>query len=469
MEGRPRPCVELEDVRVAARGARRAGQRPSARARRPAVVVLLLVLGTACSQHPTVSFDLRAISFPTPPAVAAPTTSGARPSSGGLIGAPGTGGARTPGTVVGSGSHETIALGTVLPLQGGQRNWGEPVLRTTQAFIDETNANGGINGHPLKLIAYNACLTCQDEALQAVRRLVEQDHVFAIVNTYVEVVAFQSVIDYLNKAGVPLIQGAAESQTSAALSPVNFVTAPSGLFWARELPQMVKRFTTATKIGLTYVDVPTETNGLKYLRPEFARAGITIVDEENVAAEEDAVTNMDSIVTRMRARGAQAVVSTNPVLLVYGRLAASRQNWSAKWVGLAAWSKLVTDACGHTCDNSLITETAGLSFINRNTPQMNQFKAVLARRFPGGEISGLTLGAWVGMQLTSYVLAETGPDRSAFLRAMERIRNLDLGTTAPLTFGPDRHMGATADMIIGLQNGDYVPIAGPVNYGEASS
>ena len=44
-----------------------------------------------------------------------------------------------------------------------------------------------------------------------------------------------------------------------------------------------------------------------------------------------------------------------------------------------------------------------------------------------------------------------------------------LGTTAPLTFGPDRHMGATADMIIGLQNGDYVPIAGPVNYGEASS
>jgi hypothetical protein len=79
----------------------------------------------------------------------------------------------------------------------------------------------------------------------------------------------------------------------------------------------------------------------------------------------------------------------------------------------------------------------------------------------------LTLGAWAGMQLTSYVLAETGPDRAAFLHAMESIHNLDLGTTAPMTFGPDRHMGATADMIIGLQNGEYVPIAGPVNYGEA--
>ena len=176
-----------------------------------------------------------------------------------------------------------------------------------------------------------------------------------------------------------VVRKAETGEIVGVTTPVNFVTAPSGLFWARELPQMVKRFTTATKIGLTYVDVPTETNSLKYLRPEFARAGITIVDEEKVAAEEDAVTNMDSIVTRMRTRGAQAVVSTNPVLLVYGRLAASRQNWNAKWVGLAAWSKLVTDACGHTCDNSLITETAGLSFINRNTPQMNQFKAMVTK------------------------------------------------------------------------------------------
>jgi ABC-type branched-subunit amino acid transport system substrate-binding protein len=455
-------------VGTGARSESLAGERSSRRARRFAFVIVLLLLGTSCAQRPSVPFNVRAVSFPTPAAVAAPSVSGARPSSGGLIGSPGSGGVPIPGSVAGAGSHTTITLGTVLPLQGGQRNWGEPVLRTTQAFVDETNASGGINGHPLKLIAYNACLTCQDEALQAVRRLVEQDHVFAIVNTYVEVVAFQSVIDYLAKAGVPLIQGAAESQTSAALSPVNFVTAPSGLFWARELPQMVKRFTTATKIGLTYVDVPTETNGLKYLRPEFARAGITIVDEEKVAAEEDAVTNMDSIVTRMRARGAQAIVSTNPVLLVYGRLAASRQSWNAKWVGLAAWSKLVTDACGHTCDDSLITETAGLSFINRDTPQMKQYRAVLARRYPGGEVTGLTLGAWVGMQLTSYVLARTGPDRQAFLHAMESISDLDLGTTAPLTFGPDRHMGATADMIIGLHNGEYVPIAGPVNYGEAS-
>lgn len=431
-----------------------------------ALTPALLLAATACGKAPTVGFDVRAVSFPSTGAAPGGIVAGARPSSGGLIGGPNAAGAR--GSRAPSSSGGTIALGTVLPLQGGQRTWGEPVLRTTQAFIDEVNAHGGIDGYTLKLIAYNACLTCQDEALQAVRRLVEQDHVFAIVNTYVELVAFQPVIDYLVKQGVPLIQGASEGQTSDALSPVNFVTAPPGLFWVRLLPQMVKRFTPATKIGLTYVNVPTETNGLPYLRKEFARAGIQIVDEEPIQAEEDAVTNMDAVVTRMRTRGAQAVVSTNPVLLVYGRLAASRQGWDVKWVGLAAWSKLVTDACGHTCDGTLITESAGLSFVDRNTPQMHQFVSVLARRYPGGELTGHTLGAWAGMQLFSYAFAQTGPDRKAFIAATERIHNLDLGTTEPLTFGPDRHMGAMSDMILGLQDGHYVALAGPVNYGEAT-
>jgi branched-chain amino acid transport system substrate-binding protein len=440
---------------------------PSRAAKAALITAALLLFATGCAQRSSVDFRLESLSFPSTSAV--PSVEGVRsskaPTTGGLIGARGPSATTGP---LSSAPKGVVTIGTVLPLQGGQRVWGEPVLRTTQAFIDEVNARGGINGYTLKLIAYNACLTCQDDALQAVRRLVEQDHVFAIVNTYVEVVAFQPVINYLVKAGVPLIQGASESQTSDALSPVNFVTAPPGLFWVKLLPQMVKRFAPGvTQVALTYVNVPTETNGLPYLRKEFARQGLRIVDEEPVNAEEDAVTNMDSIVTNMRTRGAQAVVATNPVLLVYGRLAASRQSWDVKWLGLAAWSKLVTDACGHTCDDLLITESAGLSFIDRNTPQMRQYKEVLARRYPGGEITGHTLAAWVGMQLFSYGLALTGPDRTAFIAAIEHAHDLDLGTTAPMTFGPDRHMGATADMILTLRDGRYVALAGPVNYGEA--
>lgn len=361
-----------------------------------------------------------------------------------------------------------IRLGTILPLQGGERDFGEPILRVTQAYIDEINLRGGVNGRPLELVAYHACLLCQGDALTAARRLVEQDGVFALVNTYPMVVAFQSVIPYLTEQGVPLVQGGAFDQTSDALSPINFATAPSGLFYGRFIPEVTRRHTPARRIGLTYLDVPSETNGLPILRREFERVGIEIVREERIAAAEDAVTNMDSAVTRMRAAGAEGVVALDPAVLIFGRLAARRQRFDVPWVGPAAWSRLVEDGCGATCDDVVITDTAGLSFMDRDTPQMQQYLDVMARRYPGGELTGHTLAGWVGMQLLVHVLQQIGePDRERFLDGMESVRNLDLGTTSALTFTPDRHLGGSASTLLKMEGGTYVRYSEPLDYGEA--
>jgi branched-chain amino acid transport system substrate-binding protein len=374
-----------------------------------------------------------------------------------------------PGGETDSGPKSVIKLGTVLPLQGGQRDFGEPILRTTQAFIDEINARGGVNGHPLQLVAYNACLVCQSDARDAVRRLVEQDHVFALVNTYVEVVSFIPVIPYLEEKGVPLIQGGSYNQTSDALSPINFATAPTGLFYGRFLPVMTARFAKVKRVGITHLDVPSERNGIDLLRRELEREGVEVVAVESIEAAEEAVTNMDSVVTRIRARGADGVLALNPVLLIYGRLAAKRQSFEVPWVGPAAWSPLVESGCGATCDNLVWTETAGLSYTDRQSPQMRQFLDTMARRYPGGGTTGHTLAAWVGMQLLVEVLARVGePDRAAFLAEMNNVRNVDLGTTSPLTFTPDRHLGGSQSTIIKLRNGRYFRFSDPLSFGEAA-
>ncbi|MER3453369.1 MAG: hypothetical protein C4344_07005 [Acidimicrobiia bacterium] len=397
-----------------------------------------------------------------------PTTAAPAPRVGGLL-PPSPAGQKTAGPANAPVAERVLRLGTVLPLQGSQRDFGEPILRTTRAFIDELNARGGVRGHRLELVAYNACLVCQDEALQAVRRLVEQDGVFALVNTIPMVVAFQPVIDYLVQKGVPLIQGGAENQTSDALSPVNFATSPPGLFYARFVPVMVRRHAGLRRVGIVYVNVPSEANGIPLLERELAREGVSVVDKAPVEAAEDAVTNMDSIVVRMRTRGAEGVVATNPVLLIYGRLAAARQAWNtAQWVGPAAWSRLVQTSCARTCDDLVLTDTGGLSFIDRDSSQMREYKTVLARRYPGAELTGHTLAAWVGMQLFVEIFSQSGPDRAAFLAAANRVRNLDLGTTSPLTFTPDRHLGGSASVLLRLKNAEYVAVSGPLSYGEAT-
>lgn len=432
-------------------------------------IAVVAALTAACSSGVHIEFETRARMAPT----AASSASTAAPVTGGAIN---TGTASAPsgqsaGLVADAAAAPTAApikLGIVLPLQGGQRSFGEPVLRTTQAYIDELNAHGGVNGSPLELISYNACLVCQDDALQAVRRLVEEDNVFAIVNTYVMVVAFQPVIPYLVQKGVPLIQGGSEAQTSDALSPVNFATAPPGAFYANFLPAMATDYVHATRIGITYLDVPSEANGVPILERQLAAKGVEVVDSEPIGAAEDAVTNMDAVVTKMRANGAQAVLATNPVLVIYGRLAADRQGWSAQWFGPAAWSRLVEDSCGVTCDDLVLTETAGLSWVDRDSPQMHEFVDTLARRYPGGELSGHTLAAWVGMQLTVEALRRSGPDRAAFIATLESFSDLDLGTTSPLTFSPDRHLGGTRSTLLRLQGGKYVAVSEPLTYGEAS-
>ena len=434
-----------------------------------ASIAVALLVAAGCSTGRTVEFETRARLAPEPAAAATTTV----PSQvGGLLEG---GAAGSEGPLTGPSDHSgaagtqgsVIKLGIVLPLQGGQRDFGEPVLRATQAYIDELNAHGGVNGSPLQLIAYNACLVCQDDALQAVRRLVEQDGVFAIVNTYVMVVAFQPVIPYLVDKGVPLVQGGSESQTSDALSPVNFATAPPGAFYADLLPAMATDYVHASKIGITYLDVPSEANGIPVLRQQFAARGVEVVDAEPIAAAEDAVTNMDAVTTKLRAAGAQAVLATNPVLVIYGRLAADRQGWPAQWFGPAAWSRLVEDSCGVTCDDLVLTDTAGLSWIDRDTPQMHEYLDTLRRRYPGGEFSGHTLAAWVGMQLTVEALRQSGPDRAAFIQTIESFKNLDLGTTSPLTFSPDRHLGGTLSTLLRLKDGHYVAVTQPITYGEA--
>lgn len=441
--------------------------------RRIAIALCALVVA-ACSSGEVVAFDTAtARGGADSPGVGPPQEGGLLPPADPATRAPGSSGASggdgpgAAGPTPGGGSREPIKLGTILPLQGGEREFGEPILRTTQAYIDELNLRGGVNGRPLELVAYNACILCQSEALTAARRLVEEDKVFAFVNTYVMVVPFQSVLPYLVSKGVPLIQGGSFDQTDDALSPVNFATAPSGLFFGRLIPEVLKRHTASRAVGLVYLDVPSETNGLPLLRRELARVGIRVVDEEKIAAAEDAVTNMDAAITRMRAAGADGIVALDPAVLIFGRLAARRQGFDVPMVGPAAWSDLVEGGCGPTCDDLVITDTAGLSYIDRDSPQMHQFLDVMRSRYPGGQLTGHTLAAWVGMQLTTHVLAQTGPDRARFLAAMEAIHNLDLGTTSPLTFSPDKHLGGSATTLLKLREGRYYAFAGPVDYGMA--
>jgi branched-chain amino acid transport system substrate-binding protein len=65
---------------------------------------------------------------------------------------------------------------------------GEPIARGAQLAADEVNAKGGINGRKVEIVAYDDHASAAD-AVRAFQRLVQQDHVSAVVTTFISEVA----------------------------------------------------------------------------------------------------------------------------------------------------------------------------------------------------------------------------------------------------------------------------------------
>src|SRR5688572_6033508 len=77
---------------------------------------------------------------------------------------------------------ETILLGGTAPLTGPASS-DASLARGAEAYFEHVNARGGVNG---RTIAYTYVDDADDPAhtLEATRQLVEEDQVFAIVNSF---------------------------------------------------------------------------------------------------------------------------------------------------------------------------------------------------------------------------------------------------------------------------------------------
>lgn len=130
-----------------------------------------------------------------------------------------TGGGSSAPTLTGS----PINIGDVGTYSGFSSEASDQGLSAMTAWVDYTNANGGINGHPVKLFTKDDAGSAT-KALAAVKELVEQDHVIAIVGQH-ESGLEASWEKYIDAAKIPVIGGIASS--AAWLTDSNFY--PSNL------------------------------------------------------------------------------------------------------------------------------------------------------------------------------------------------------------------------------------------------
>ncbi len=437
--------------------------------RRSALLALFVLLAGACTQTSTLE-----VSKTTPTIVGGgngPLVSGGPggPAGGGgaVTGQPGSGPvASGPGVTqpdvqrpVEAPVQGPIKIGVMSTLSGGQKFVGEPPYRLSLAYAQRLNERGGINGRKLEVLGYDVCTNCPDEGLAQAKKAVENDHVFALANTFVVNASLDQVVPYLNDRSVPMLQGSSGTLSrKPELSPYNFsvgLTVPNrGAIDADYAKKYLLSKGLPLKVALLYFTDSLTSYIAENQRAALKRVGIQIVDEEAVTYDAT-MTNQSSQVVKMRAAGAEMVIGSHGVLCAFSMQSADQAKWQAPYLCTIMYDPFATTIAGHSAltNRDVFADTEGYATQDMKGPGVQDYLQLMRDYYPDGDIGLVTLYSYLGMRFIEEGVRSMGNNvtRYGLVKYMESLRNYDAGgLTAPFSLGPRDHGSITGAQIVKL-------------------
>lgn len=179
---------------------------------------------------------------------------------------------------------ETIKVGNLVALTGGSATWGQSENNALLMAVEKVNNDGGINGKKIEIITYDSRAD-KLEAVNVVKRMVEQDKVVAIIGPGQSGVA-NAVREVVNSAKVPLLATTATNPTvtvqdDGSVVPYTFRVCFIDPFQGTVAAQFALKDLKA-KTAATLYDVGDEYSQFlsKYFVEAFQKGGGTITASE---------------------------------------------------------------------------------------------------------------------------------------------------------------------------------------------
>ena len=204
----------------------------------------------------------------------------------------------TLATAIGSfvnpaGAQEKVSkIGLLAPLTGSLAGEGQDMLRGVQLAVEETNAQGGINGWTFEIEEADVPDQASDAVVSAVERLLADGNVNYVCTSYVSNSNFE--IEYMAEAGMPYMLSGGTQQTREIIAPNpdNFPTVwsvnASYDAYETELVPVVEglaeagatSFSYGKKVALVSSDNAYSKGIFEGLKKSFTEAGWTITLDE---------------------------------------------------------------------------------------------------------------------------------------------------------------------------------------------
>ncbi len=177
-----------------------------------------------------------------------------------------------------------IVLGTHMPLSGAAAAlYGNQIVPGMQAYIDSVNAAGGINGRQIRLIVeddqYDPSITNQ-----RVRKLVEQDGIFALVSG-LGTAQHSSVFEYLKEQQVPdLFTATGATKFTDPITRTAFGYNPNYVQEGNEIGKYIVENFPDAKIGFILQNDDFGTDGQEGVEAGIEGSNVTVVTTQSYEA-----------------------------------------------------------------------------------------------------------------------------------------------------------------------------------------
>jgi ABC-type branched-subunit amino acid transport system substrate-binding protein len=360
-------------------------------------------------------------------------------------------------------SIEAIKVGTALPMTGPLARIGEDVKLALEAYFAEVNRHGGIYGRKFELAVADSH---GDGAgtVEATRRLIEQDKVFALVGSF-EPTMSEAANELLKQREVPLIGPVTLSpRQSAVPNPYVFYLLPGFADQSRTLVDFISTQPgrsagqAAKRVAVIYAENDLDRDALAGVKSQARRHAMEIVAEQSYMAGKFAAAPLVSSLIAKRPDyvfffGSGDEFTAMAVEMDKANLDAGLLS-SATMIGRAAF-------------NSPASLTARSFFsYPASLPERDDFsefitlmqKSGVALRSPAFQAV-----AFAAAKIMVEAVKASGRqfNRLDLIHALEQLRNYPTGVLAPVSFGPNRRVGADGVYVVKVdaEKKQYIPVS----------
>jgi branched-chain amino acid transport system substrate-binding protein len=335
-------------------------------------------------------------------------------------------------------SAQDYVIGVTAALTGPVSSTYQPAIDAMRIYIDRVNANGGVNGHKIKLMIEDDGAK-PSKAAANTKQLISQDNVVLMINASLSS-TYAPVIAETKRAGVPLLfaSGVCPKSVYPPAEPLQFCTTGyAANYDSQATLDFIKAHSKGdVKIGFSAMAIPLSRGEIDHAEDLSKKMGMTPVDKEIIPPP---TADYTPFATKLKDAGPNWVYSWAPWVTQVRTLEALRKlGWKGDYI---AWGHLEAESeLARLKDGQFYTINSNAMFQD-GLPIQKEIEAAAKKASSKYPAQTMTEGWIAGMTIEAALKgAGASADRAKLRDAMEGLTIETNGLRGgPIVWTKDNH------------------------------